>query len=168
MNADLPSTIADAAVALRSGALTSVELTRSLLARADAHDSTLGTYVARFDDAALAAAAKADADFAAGVDRGPLQGIPLGVKDIIAAREGATTACSKVLDPEWGRGVDAPVVARLPRAGRGHHREDRHDGVRHGRARCRRPVPDPPQPVGPRAVARRVEFGHRNRRCRGV
>ena len=113
MNVDVPSTIADAAVALRRGALTSVELTTRLLARADAHDSTLGTYVARFDDAALAAAAKADADFAAGVDHGPLQGIPLGVKDIIAAREGATTACSKVLDPEWGRGIDAPVVARL-------------------------------------------------------
>ena len=35
------------------------------------------------------------------------------MKDIIAAREGATTACSKVLDPDWGRGVDAPAVARL-------------------------------------------------------
>ena len=113
MNGVVPSTIADAVAALRSGALTSVELTTSMLARADAHDSTLGTYIARFDDSALAAAAQADADFAAGVDRGPLQGIPLGVKDIIAAREGATTACSKVLDPEWGRGVDAPVVARL-------------------------------------------------------
>ena len=113
MNGAVPSTIADAVAALRSGALTSVELTTSLLARTDAHDSTLGTFVARFDDSALAAAAQADADFAAGVDRGPLQGIPLGVKDIIAAREGATTACSKVLDPEWGRGVDAPVVARL-------------------------------------------------------
>jgi len=113
MSTDVPFTIADAAVALRSGAMTSVELTTMLFARADAHDSTLGTYVARFDETALAAAAKADADFAAGVDRGPLQGIPLGVKDIIAAREGATTACSKVLDPEWGRGIDAPVVARL-------------------------------------------------------
>ena len=74
---------------------------------------TSGTYVARFDETALAAAAQADADFTAGVDRGPLQGIPLGVKDIIAAREGATTVCSKVLDPDWGRGVDVPAVARL-------------------------------------------------------
>ena len=113
MSGNVPSTIADAFTALRSGALTSVELTTSLLTRTAAHDSTLGTFVARFDDTALAAAAQADADFAAGVDRGPLQGIPLGVKDIIAAAEGATTACSKVLDPEWGRGVDAPVVARL-------------------------------------------------------
>jgi aspartyl-tRNA(Asn)/glutamyl-tRNA(Gln) amidotransferase subunit A len=113
VNGDVPSTIAAAGAALRSGTVSSVELTQALFARADAHDATLGTYVARFDDTALAAAAQADADFAAGVDRGPLQGIPLGVKDILAAREGATTACSKVLDPDWGRGVDAPAVARL-------------------------------------------------------
>jgi aspartyl-tRNA(Asn)/glutamyl-tRNA(Gln) amidotransferase subunit A len=109
----LPTTIADTAVALRADSLTSVALTTELLARADRLDAILGTYVARFDDDALAAARRADADFAAGVDRGPLQGIPLGIKDIIAAREGPTTACSKVLDPDWGRGVDAPVVARL-------------------------------------------------------
>jgi len=113
MSDERPSTIVDAAAALRSGSLTSVALTRELLARTDALDATLGTFVARFDDTALVAAEQADADFAAGVDRGPLQGIPIGVKDIIAAREGATTACSKVLDPDWGRGVDAPVVARL-------------------------------------------------------
>jgi aspartyl-tRNA(Asn)/glutamyl-tRNA(Gln) amidotransferase subunit A len=108
-----PSTIADAAAALRSGSLTSVALTGEVLRRADALDATLGTYIARFDETALQAAAQADADFGSGIDRGPLQGIPLGLKDIIAAREGATTACSKVLHPDWGRGVDAPVVARL-------------------------------------------------------
>jgi len=113
MTAELPSTIADAAAALRSGTLTSAALTTELLARTDALDETLGTYVSRFDDSALVAAAQADADFAAGIDRGPLQGIPIAVKDIIAARAGATTACSKVLDRDWGRGTDAPVVARL-------------------------------------------------------
>ncbi|MFO0688639.1 MAG: amidase [Myxococcota bacterium] len=109
----LPGTIEEAGRALRSGRLSSVELTRRLQARADALDAKLGTFIARFDESALAAARRADADFAAGIDRGPLQGIPLGVKDIIAAREGATTACSQVLDPDWGRGQDAPVVARL-------------------------------------------------------
>ena len=113
MNGTIPATIAEAAERLRSGALTSVALTEALLARTDTLDSTLGTYVTRFDETARAAAAQADADFSAGIDRGPLQGIPLGIKDIIAAREGPTTACSKVLDPDWGRGVDAPVVARL-------------------------------------------------------
>jgi aspartyl-tRNA(Asn)/glutamyl-tRNA(Gln) amidotransferase subunit A len=114
---EIPSTIADAADALRRGEVTSVALTKELFARADALDARLGTYVGRFDDTAMEGAAQADADFAAGVDRGPLQGIPLGVKDIIAAREGATTACSKVLDPDWGRGIDAPAVARLREQG---------------------------------------------------
>ncbi len=113
MTALPPTTISEAADALRAHRTTSVALTRQLLARCDALDARLGTFIARFDETALAAAAQADADFAAGIDRGPLQGIPLGIKDIIAAREGATTACSKVLPPDWGRGVDAPVVARL-------------------------------------------------------
>lgn len=113
MSEKLPSTIAEATAALRSGRLTSVALTQRMFARADALDAKLGTFMVRFDETALAAAKQADADFAAGIDRGPLQGIPLGVKDIIAAREGATTACSKVLRPDWGRGLDAPVVSRL-------------------------------------------------------
>jgi len=119
MSDALPATIEEAASALRTGRLSSLALTEGLLARADALDATLGTFVARFDGAALAAAKQADADFAAGIDRGPLQGIPLGIKDIIAAREGATTACSRILlgHPVWSRGVDAPVVARLRAAG---------------------------------------------------
>jgi aspartyl-tRNA(Asn)/glutamyl-tRNA(Gln) amidotransferase subunit A len=112
---DIPASIAEAAATLRAGRLTSVELTTRLLARADRLDATLGTFIARFDETARAAARAADADFAAGIDRGPLQGIPLGIKDIIAAREGPTTACSRILlgDPDWQGGVDAPVVARL-------------------------------------------------------
>ncbi|MEZ4293236.1 MAG: amidase, partial [Myxococcota bacterium] len=111
----LPASIAETATALRAGRLKSVELTTRLLARADRLDATLGTFIARFDASALDAARAADADFANGIDRGPLQGIPLGIKDIIAAREGPTTACSRILlgDPDWGGGVDAPVVARL-------------------------------------------------------
>jgi aspartyl-tRNA(Asn)/glutamyl-tRNA(Gln) amidotransferase subunit A len=113
MNDGLPATITEAATALRSRSLTSLALTKRLLARSESLDAKLGTFIARFDETALAAATKADSDFDAGIDRGPLQGIPLGVKDIIAAREGATTACSKVLHPDWGRGLDAPVVARM-------------------------------------------------------
>jgi aspartyl-tRNA(Asn)/glutamyl-tRNA(Gln) amidotransferase subunit A len=46
-----------------------------------------------------------------------LHGIPVGVKDILPAREGPTTAQSLVLDRAWGEGRDAPVVRRLRRAG---------------------------------------------------
>jgi aspartyl-tRNA(Asn)/glutamyl-tRNA(Gln) amidotransferase subunit A len=65
----------------------------------------------------MAAAARADAELAAGTDRGPLHGIPCAVKDIIAMAEGPTTAQSLILDPAWGAGRDAPVVARLKQAG---------------------------------------------------
>lgn len=109
--------ITDAAAALRSGETTSVELTRAGYALADAHDEALGVYLQRFDETALTAAAKADEELAAGVDKGPLHGIPLGVKDIIATDEGETTAQSLILDRDWGTMGDAPVVARLRAAG---------------------------------------------------
>jgi aspartyl-tRNA(Asn)/glutamyl-tRNA(Gln) amidotransferase subunit A len=114
---DLPLTITDAAVALRAGTLSSVELTQTMFARADRLDATLGVYLKRMDESALQEATQADADFAAGVDRGPLQGIPLGIKDIIATDNAPTTAQSLVLDPAWGDQGDAPVVARLRAAG---------------------------------------------------
>ncbi|MFC5831824.1 amidase [Nonomuraea insulae] len=110
-----PVTLTDAAAALRSGEVTSVALTEQAIAQADRLDGEIGTYVTRFDETALAAAGRADAELAAGVDKGPLHGIPFGVKDIIAAAEGPTTAQSLV-QPDWA-GKDAPVVARLKAAG---------------------------------------------------
>lgn len=112
-----PATLTEAAAALRSGAVTSRALTEAALAAADRFDGRLGTYLARLDEQALATADAADRDFAAGVDRGPLQGIPFGVKDILATADAPTTAQSLVLDPAWGEGKDAPVVARLRAAG---------------------------------------------------
>src|SRR5687768_12392610 len=97
-------TIRSAAKALRDGEVSSVELARASIAAANALDADLGLYVTRFDEYALARAAAADADFAAGTDRGPLQGVPLTVKDNVAMAEGPTTAQSIVLDPSWGEG----------------------------------------------------------------
>jgi aspartyl-tRNA(Asn)/glutamyl-tRNA(Gln) amidotransferase subunit A len=114
---DIPLTVSDAAQSLRSGHITSVELTTEMLARADVLDPLIGTYLARFDDYAMAQAAKADGDFARGIDRGPYQGVPIGIKDILAMAEGPTTSQSLILDPEWGAGKDGPVVARLKAAG---------------------------------------------------
>lgn len=112
-----PTTITEAAALLRAGQLSSVELLGAVTAVADRLDPELGTYITRYDDTALAAAQQADAELAAGTDRGPLHGIPIGIKDIIACREGQTTANSVVYDPDWYRGQDAPVVARLRVAG---------------------------------------------------
>jgi aspartyl-tRNA(Asn)/glutamyl-tRNA(Gln) amidotransferase subunit A len=109
-------TIQRAATDLRSGATTSTELTEAALTRADHLDERVGVFLARFADSARERAAQADRELAAGIDLGPLHGIPLGIKDILAAAEGPTTAQSLVLDPAWGAGKDAPVTRRL-RAG---------------------------------------------------
>jgi aspartyl-tRNA(Asn)/glutamyl-tRNA(Gln) amidotransferase subunit A len=114
---DLPTTIADAAAALRARALSAAELTEALLARAKAAQPALGAFIAFMDEPARAAARQADLDFARGADRGPLQGIPLGIKDIIATADAPTTANSRVLDPAWGDRPDATVVRRLRGAG---------------------------------------------------
>lgn len=114
---DLPLTITDAARALRARELTSVELTTALLERADRLDPLLGVFITRMDESALAAAAAADADFARGIDRGPLQGIPIGLKDILSTDDAPTTAQSLVMDPEWSARGDGPAVRRLRAAG---------------------------------------------------
>lgn len=112
-----PITITDAAAALRDGSTTSVELTERAQRAADVLDGTLGTFITRYDETALEAAQRADELLAAGNDLGPLHGIPLGIKDIIACAEGPTTGQSVVHDPAWFAGHDAPVVARLRAAG---------------------------------------------------
>lgn len=112
-------TIADAGAALRAGTTTSVELTTAMLDRAEALDARLGAFVLLTRDLALAAAAAADEELAAGTDRGPLHGVPLAVKDIIDMTGTPTTANSEIHDvPHWQDGrTDAPVVARLRAAG---------------------------------------------------
>jgi aspartyl-tRNA(Asn)/glutamyl-tRNA(Gln) amidotransferase subunit A len=112
-----PATIKDAAAALRDGSLTSTALTQQILDRAIALNQALGAYVEITADAALEQAGAADAALSAGDDRGPLQGIPLAIKDIIAMKGAPTTANSHVLAEDWGANTDAPVVARLRDAG---------------------------------------------------
>src|SRR5579859_7718347 len=115
--ADIPLTIKDAATALRSGQITSTALTTAMLERIERLNPPLGAFIAVTGESALAAASQADADLQRGLDTGPLQGIPLGVKGIIATRDAPTTANSHILDPSWGANWDAPVVERLRAAG---------------------------------------------------
>jgi aspartyl-tRNA(Asn)/glutamyl-tRNA(Gln) amidotransferase subunit A len=109
-------TITDAAAGLRAGDVTSVELVPAAVAGADRSDAELGTFISRYVDQSLAAAASADAALAAGAAVGALHGIPLGIKDIITTSEGPTTAQSVAHDPISMTG-DAVVVARLRAAG---------------------------------------------------
>jgi aspartyl-tRNA(Asn)/glutamyl-tRNA(Gln) amidotransferase subunit A len=114
---NIPLTIKAAAAALRDGQITSAELTRAMLERIEHLNPSLGAFIAITGETAMAAANQADADFDRGIDKGPLQGIPLGVKDIIATRDAPTTANSHILDRNWGANWDAPVVQRLRDAG---------------------------------------------------
>ena len=112
-----PRTIESAAAALRSGEVTSVELTGEALERIGALDARLGAFIAVNEAGAMQQAEQADADLAAGVDRGPLQGIPFGIKDILATHDQPTTANSLILDPAWGEGYDAVVTERVRASG---------------------------------------------------
>src|SRR5579884_1689214 len=114
---ELPQTIADAAQWLRDGRITSVALTEALLDRSHAAQDTLAAFITINDASAFEAARRADRELAQGIDRGPLQGIPIAIKDLIATADAPTTANSRVLDPEWGRRADATVVRKLRTAG---------------------------------------------------
>jgi aspartyl-tRNA(Asn)/glutamyl-tRNA(Gln) amidotransferase subunit A len=113
----LPRTIIEAGDWLRDGRITSLELTEALLDRAGAAQDSLAAFITIAYESAVVAAKKADAELAQGHDRGPLHGIPIGVKDIIATVDAPTTANSRVMDPAWGEGRDATVMTRLREAG---------------------------------------------------
>jgi aspartyl-tRNA(Asn)/glutamyl-tRNA(Gln) amidotransferase subunit A len=108
-------TIAAAAGALRDGSTTSVELTEGVLRSASLTESQLHAYLTLDTEGALTAAAQADTDLAAGVDRGPLHGIPIAVKDNMVTR-GIETTCSSRILSGYVPPYDATVVERL-RAG---------------------------------------------------
>ena len=106
--------VAELAHALQAGQVSSLELTRSLLASLPARDH-FGAFLARAGEAALAQARQADARRARG-QAGPLTGIPVAHKDIFVTdidRSGLpSTAGSKMLEG-YASPFDATVVARL-------------------------------------------------------
>lgn len=101
----------------RRGDVSPVEVTRSTLDRIDRLNPTLNAFIAVLRESAEAAALAAEAQFRAGVDLGPMQGVPVSVKDIIRVKGTQTTAASNVLDGEPADTEDATVVHRLRAAG---------------------------------------------------
>ncbi|MGE0337278.1 MAG: amidase [Gammaproteobacteria bacterium] len=97
--------------------LSPVEVTQALLARIEALDPRLGSYVALMADSALAEARSAEAAFARGAIRGPLLGVPLAVKDLCDARGVPTFAGMPRVRRDTVATRDATVVARLRAAG---------------------------------------------------
>ncbi len=108
-------TIQQAQEKLRQGALSSVELTESVLERIDAVEDKIGAYISLQPDLALQMARFADERRATGEDT-PLLGIPLAIKDAIITQGVTTTAGSEIL-AGFVPPFDATAVTRLREAG---------------------------------------------------
>ena len=109
-------TIPEAALLLESKQLSPVELTQAFLDRIEAVDGGLHSYVTLLPESALEEARAAEAAIQAGEYRGPLQGIPIALKDLYDTAGVRTTAQSKVLEHRVPA-QDATVVTRLREAG---------------------------------------------------
>src|SRR5215207_8088595 len=87
----------EAQAALERGEVSSVELTYAHLERIKALDPDLHAFLAVTPEVALAAAEVSDARRARGVPLGPLDGIPVSVKDMLITAGIPTTAGSRIL-----------------------------------------------------------------------
>jgi len=101
---------------LRAGETTSAELTEHALQLLETRGRALNAVVTVTRDRALREAVRADAELAAGHDRGPLHGIPYGAKDLLATANipttwGAAPYRDQVFD------FDATVIRKLEAAG---------------------------------------------------
>ncbi|WP_129116963.1 amidase [Halegenticoccus tardaugens] len=109
-------TIDDLAAGLRAGEFTSRELTEAYVERLRTVGEELNAVVTVTEGRALDAADRMDAELAAGEDRGPLHGIPYGVKDLLATRDYPTTwGAVPFRDQQFD--YDATVIERLDAAG---------------------------------------------------
>jgi len=110
------TTILELSEALRERRLSPVELTRECLARIERFNPTLNAFIAVTADTALQQARRAEEEIQRGDWRGPLHGIPLGLKDLIDTAGIPTTAASELYKHRIPM-HSAEVVLKLEHAG---------------------------------------------------
>lgn len=112
--ADLP--LHELAPLLESRAVSPVEVTEAVLGNVERFDRTLKAYIEVYRDDARAAASVAEAEIAGGGYRGPLHGVPVGVKDNLYVAGRVTTMGSKI-HRDFVPSTSATAVERLSAAG---------------------------------------------------
>ncbi len=109
-------TAVEASKAFAAKTISPVELMTALLKRIEVLDPKLNAFIRLDADAAMAAARTAETEIQAGRIRGPLHGVPVGIKDIIDVAGLPTTGHSKILVDNIAA-ADAVVVQKLRQAG---------------------------------------------------
>lgn len=113
----IENTLAEASRHIQKGEASCVDILRQCLAKIDESEADIRAWVTVDRDGALAQAEKLDAELADHQWRGPLHGIPIGIKDIIDVAGFVTGAGSKYWSNQPPRQADAPLVATLRKAG---------------------------------------------------
>jgi aspartyl-tRNA(Asn)/glutamyl-tRNA(Gln) amidotransferase subunit A len=108
--------VKDLAALLSRGEISPVELVGACLDRIDAHDGRVNSFITLFRDDALSEAHKAEQDILRGAYRGPLHGIPFGLKDLFMVRGRRFTLGSKLFHENTST-IDSTVASRLQKAG---------------------------------------------------
>jgi aspartyl-tRNA(Asn)/glutamyl-tRNA(Gln) amidotransferase subunit A len=108
--------IAEASRGIRDGSLKPTRYVEALIDRALKLNAQLRCTITLAADTALADARAAEKEIGRGAWRGPLHGVPIGIKDCISTAGLLTTANSRVL-ADWVPAEDAPAVAALRQAG---------------------------------------------------
>ncbi len=109
-------TLSDVCRRMKSGELTSLHVTQTLLERISELDIELRSFVGVLSEAALASAERCDKDRHEGKPLGPLHGVPVAVKDLLFTRGIATASGTKVME-NFVPDEDATVITRLKDAG---------------------------------------------------
>ena len=116
MSGVLDMSLAQAAQAVKSGRVSSLELTQAALDRAAQLQPRFNAFVRIDAEEALAAARACDAATAQGKSRGPLHGVPLAHKDMFD-RAGKVSTCGSKIRADWVADSTAAVLERLDAAG---------------------------------------------------
>src|SRR5699024_7166756 len=109
-------TIEDLSVLLKNKEVSPVEITQDVLGEIERLDSDLNSYIKVTEEKALKSAKDAEKEILDGNYRGPLHGIPMGIKDNIYFEESVTTMGSKI-HQNFSASYDATDVKKLRKSG---------------------------------------------------